>query len=208
MPEPNTPTVPAVYQLRVVLRDISPIIWRRLLVVADTSLAGLHDVLQIVFSWSGEHLHRFVIHGADYDAYAGGDLAQVRLVDLGLRETERFVYDYDPGVLWRHDIRVEQILAADPAGCYPRCTGGRRAGPPEECGGPWTFMELSQPYRVLEVVSRAAEIVGTLLDDMTQLGDRRAELAALYPWMTLERFDRRAVNQALAGLARTEGRAA
>jgi Plasmid pRiA4b ORF-3-like protein len=130
MPEPNTPTVPAVYQLRVVLRDISPIIWRRLLVVADTSLAGLHDVLQIVFSWSGEHLHRFVIHGADYDAYAGGDLAQVRLVDLGLRETERFVYDYDLGVPWRHDIRVEQILAADPAGCYPRCTGGRRAGPP------------------------------------------------------------------------------
>lgn len=47
MPEPNTPST--VYQLRVVLREISPIIWRRLLVRADTTLAGLHDMLQVAF---------------------------------------------------------------------------------------------------------------------------------------------------------------
>ncbi len=199
------PTAPVVYQLRVVLREISPIIWRRLLVGAGTSLAGLHEILQVAFGWSGEHLHRFVIHGADYDAH---DLRTVRLVDLGLRETEQFVYDYDLGVLWRHDIRVEQILAGEPGGCYPRCTGGRRAGPPEECGGPWAFMELSQPYRILEVVSRAAQIMGTLLDDMTQLGEHRDELTALYPWLSMERFDRRAVNRALAGLGQSERRAA
>jgi DNA invertase Pin-like site-specific DNA recombinase len=121
MPEPDTPTTSAVYQLRVVLREISPIIWRRLLVGADTTLAGLHEILQVAFGWSGEHLHRFVIHGADYDAH---DLRAVRLVELRLRETERFVYDYDFTGFWRHDIRVEQILAGEPAGCYPRCTGG------------------------------------------------------------------------------------
>ena len=88
MPEPDTPTAPAVYQLRVVLRGISPIIWRRLLIPADTTLAGLHDVLQVAFGWSGEHLHRFVVHGADYDAR---DFRKLRLADLGLRETERFV---------------------------------------------------------------------------------------------------------------------
>jgi len=205
MPEPDIPTTASVYQLRVVLREISPIIWRRLLVPADATLADLHHVLQVAFSWSGEHLHRFVIHGAEFDAY---DLAQVRLGDLGLRETERFVYDYDFTDFWRHDLRVEQVLAVEPGQRYPRCTGGRRAGPPEECGGPWAFMELSQPDRVFDVISRAAQIIGRLLDDMTQLGEHREEMAALYPWLTLERFDRRAVNQVLAGLGDTERSAA
>ena len=206
MPEPGSP--PAVYQLRVVLRWVSPLIWRRLLVPADTSLAGLHDILQVVFGWSDEHLHRFVVHGADYDAAHGDDLAAVALAGLGLRETERFVYDYDLGDLWRHDLRVEQILAAEPGRRYPRCTGGRRAGPPEDCGGPWAFTELSQPWRIVEVVSRTAQIMGVLVDDMSQLGEHREELAALVPWLGLERFDRRAVNRALAGLAHSERSAA
>jgi hypothetical protein len=50
--------------------------------------------------------------------------------------------------------------------------------------------------------------MGTLLDDMTQLGEHRDELAALDPWLSLDRFDRRAVNRALAGLGDTERRAA
>lgn len=208
MPEPGPPAGAAVYQLRVVLRWVSPLIWRRLLVPADTSLAGLHDVLQVVFGWSDEHLHRFVVHGADYDAEHGDDLAGVTLAGLGLRETERFVYDYDLGDLWRHDLRVEQILAAEPGRHYPRCTGGSRAGPIEDCGGPWTFMELSQPWRIVEVVSRAAQIMGMLVDDMSKLDEHREELAALVPWLGLERFDRRAANRALAELAHSERSAA
>ena len=206
MPEPGSPA--AVYQLRVVLRWVSPLIWRRLLVPAETSLAGLHDILQVVFGWSDEHLHRFVVHGADYDTELRGHLAAVALAGLGLGETERFVYDYDLGDLWRHDLRVERILAAEPGHRYPRCTGGRRAGPPEDCGGPWAFMELSQPWRIAEVVSRAAQIMGMLVDNMSQLGEHREELAALVPWLGLERFDRRAVNRALAGLAHSERSAA
>jgi hypothetical protein len=88
MPEPDLPPSSTVYQLRVVLRGISPLIWRRLLVHGDASLADLHATLQVAFGWTDEHLHRFVVHGSDYDAYAGDDLRQVRLADLGLRVTE------------------------------------------------------------------------------------------------------------------------
>ncbi|ETW96908.1 MAG: hypothetical protein ETSY2_45570 [Candidatus Entotheonella gemina] len=35
---------PDIYQLRIVLRDISPLIWRRILVRDDTALAQLHDI--------------------------------------------------------------------------------------------------------------------------------------------------------------------
>jgi Plasmid pRiA4b ORF-3-like protein len=52
---------PDIYQLRIVLRGISPLIWRRLLVRSDTTLAQLHLVLQILFDWSNEHLHHFRI---------------------------------------------------------------------------------------------------------------------------------------------------
>ena len=52
---------------------ISPLIWRRLLVPGETTLAGLHAVVQTVFGWGGEHLHRFVIHGTEYGiSYVGG----------------------------------------------------------------------------------------------------------------------------------------
>jgi Plasmid pRiA4b ORF-3-like protein len=53
------PLSPDIYQLRIVLRDISPLIWRRLLVRSDTTLAQLHLMLQILFDWGNEHLHHF-----------------------------------------------------------------------------------------------------------------------------------------------------
>jgi hypothetical protein len=34
--------LPSIYQLRIVLRGISPLIWRRLFVYSDTTLAQLH----------------------------------------------------------------------------------------------------------------------------------------------------------------------
>src|SRR6266481_5518306 len=65
MPEPSV-SPNAIYQLRVVLRGVSPLIWRRLLVVSETSLGELHEILRSAFGWSGEHLHRFLIHGVAY----------------------------------------------------------------------------------------------------------------------------------------------
>jgi pRiA4b ORF-3-like protein len=90
-----------VYRLRVVIAGISPLIWRRLEVAAGTTVAGLHAIVQTAFGWSGEHLHRFVIGGTEYGiSYAGGpgfrdDARQVSLADLGLREGERFAYEYN-----------------------------------------------------------------------------------------------------------------
>jgi Plasmid pRiA4b ORF-3-like protein len=56
----------SIYQLRIVLRGISPLIWRRVLVPSKTTLAHLHAILQILFAWSDEHLHSFHIHGKEY----------------------------------------------------------------------------------------------------------------------------------------------
>jgi hypothetical protein len=57
---------PRVYQFRVIVQGISPLIWRRLLVRSDMSLATLHAALQVVFAWSDTYLHAFHIHGKAY----------------------------------------------------------------------------------------------------------------------------------------------
>ena len=58
----TTSTTPlSVYQPRFVLRGISPLVWRRVLVRREMTLAHLHALLRIVFAWSDEHLHSFHI---------------------------------------------------------------------------------------------------------------------------------------------------
>jgi hypothetical protein len=201
-----------VYRLRVVIAGISPLIWRRLEVAVGTTVAGLHAIVQTVFGWSGQHLHRFVIGGTEYGiCYLGGpgfrdDARQVRLAGLRLCEGERFTYEYNFSAAWRVDPRVEQIACAQPGRAYPRCTGGRRAGPPEDWDGPWVFLERTQPHLVSGATVRATEIIGRLLDagehrDLADAGVDREELAALMPLLGLERFDRRACSQVLRGLA-------
>src|SRR5438874_11105953 len=90
-----------VYQLKVSLRDISPMIWRRLLVTSDTTIAQLHTILQTVMGCEDLHLHRFCIYGKEYGIYREGGMSfddnpfQIKLSDFRLRPGERFEYEYD-----------------------------------------------------------------------------------------------------------------
>src|SRR5690242_17440102 len=82
---------PEVYQIHVWIRHISPMIWRWLLMRADSTLANLHDAIQIAFGWSDFHLHRFRIHGRDYGVNRVHGLSSscearsVRLADFPFR---------------------------------------------------------------------------------------------------------------------------
>jgi len=189
--------LPEVYQLRIRLCAISPLIWRRLLVRSDSSIAELHHLIQSTFGWTDSHLHRFVIHGKAYGiAYMGGmsfsdDPAQVRLADFGFRPNERFAYEYDFHDLWRHEIRLEQILPFDPTHTYPDCTGGARAAPPEDCGGPHAFLALRQHFSIFHITERLL----TLVEQREERDDQRAELETLLYWLGVDRFDRRAINR-------------
>src|ERR1700724_2279509 len=133
MPDPSVSSI-AIYQLRVVLRGVSPLIWRRLLVVSETSLGELHEMLQRAFGWSGEHLHRFLIHGVAYGIpHVGGivfreDARRVPLSRFHLHCGERFRYEYDFTADWKLDIRLERALPFDPNRALPSCVGGKPSG--------------------------------------------------------------------------------
>ena len=62
-----------VYRFKVVLREGSPMVWRRLLLRSDQSIADLHFAIQFAMGWSDQHLNCFRIHGKDYGvAHIGG----------------------------------------------------------------------------------------------------------------------------------------
>jgi hypothetical protein len=135
-----------VYQIKVGLRGAKPPIWRRLEVPADISLARLHTVIQIAFGWDDSHLHVFETPYGRFGA-ADADLghraeAPVTLEQVAPAVNSMLRYTYDFGDDWEHEIRVEKELPRDGTEAYPRCTGGRRAGPPEDCGGIWGYAEL------------------------------------------------------------------
>lgn len=123
-------------------------IYRRLLVRSDMSLADLHYAIQTVMGWEGFHLHRFLIHGKTYgneDAnyiVRYGAPGKPTLGDFAFEQGERFLYEYDFISWWQHEIRMEEILPFEAKKTYPVCIGGKRACPPEDCGGPWEYHEL------------------------------------------------------------------
>jgi hypothetical protein len=92
-PTVPSPVGPRIYKLRVVLRGVSPLIWRHLLVPSGISLAALHQTLQVAFGWSDTHLHEVRIQARDFGSL-GHDPGAVRLSDFRLRPRETFTYVY------------------------------------------------------------------------------------------------------------------
>ena len=191
-----------VYQLRVWLREISPLIWRRLLVRSDSTVADLHYTLQIAMGWTDTHLHQFIIRGKRYGVYQPGgisfsdDPTQVRLGDLRFRLKERFFYEYNFFDLWRHEIRFEQRSPLDSRRHYPVCVGGSRAAPPEGCGGPWGFMAFED--RCSQV---ATELLLDLLEtacDLEVWKEKYLENQTMLScWVNANCLDRRKINHRL-----------
>jgi Plasmid pRiA4b ORF-3-like protein len=81
------------------------------LVPEATTLLRLHEVLQAAFGWWDSHLHELEIDGVRYGT--------------------------DDGESWGHRLVVKKIVTAAPGTTYPACIAGRRACPPEDCGGVW-----------------------------------------------------------------------
>ena len=188
-----------VYQLRVWLLKISPAIWRRLLVRSDSTIADLHYIIQIAMDWTDYHLHQFTIRGKRYGIprIPGPSFVdnphQVQLGDFCFRTHERFLYEYDFRDSWQHEIRVEKQLPLEKKKTYPLCVSGARLAPPEECGGPWRFMELRQHYSI----GYMAEVLLGILDT-EYVGkyreQHREEIRKFQYWLSCEQFSRHEVN--------------
>jgi len=160
-----------VYQLKVVLLETDPPVWRRFLVPSGVTLHRLHLILQDVMGWTNSHLYRFEIGARQYaepdpenEFYElpFRDSKRAKLERLVPKKGSTFLYEYDFGDSWVHELLLEDILKRDPGKRYPACLAGERACPPEDCGGIYGYVEL------LEIISDPKH--EEYLDTMTWLG--------------------------------------
>ena len=109
----------SIYQLKITLKDFRPPIWRRVQVKSNITLGKLHQIIQASMGWTNSHLHGFSIGGVEY----GQPLPELDLeikneqkVKLSKVVTgeKKFLYTYDMGDSWEHEILVEKVLPYDP----------------------------------------------------------------------------------------------
>lgn len=144
---------PQPVSLRIELLDVAPLVWRRVLVSNQSTLASLHSWLQWVMGWTDSHAHEFQVGasvvapdwwideiGLDEDTGNYRDERRVSVAavvsELGIRG--EFEYRYDMGDGWQHRIVIE---SPPPPGAtqdlpLPICLAGENACPPDDVGGP------------------------------------------------------------------------
>jgi hypothetical protein len=184
---------PAEIVLKITLRGIRPPVWRRVRVASDMTLRALHQVIQEAMGWYDAHLHEFEVGNRRYgepsdDEWPGMErtLSEngVKLGTLVDQGVKRFRYLYDFGDGWEHEVAIEKVQPLDPSQQYPSLIAGKRACPPEDCGG------VPGYYGLLQVLADPTD----------------EEHAELSEWVgddfDPEGFYPEVVNVGLAGLAR------
>ena len=147
------------YTLRFTLRGIKPSIWRKVEVPSNISLRHLSELIIETMGWRGYHLNHFRI-GLDtfYEPYyqRDGDFEdfgwsrhfnqEEHTISEVLREKgKQIIFEYDFGDSWEHDIRLSSIGEYAPGEDREiRFVGGKRACPPEDCGGVWGYEDLCE----------------------------------------------------------------
>ncbi|MCF7708665.1 MAG: plasmid pRiA4b ORF-3 family protein [Verrucomicrobia bacterium] len=144
-----------IYQFKITLTAITPLIWRRIQVPAMYSFWELHVAIQDAMGWLDCHLHtfripeehenRFIEIGSPSDVFDDETIIPEHKTPLAQYVTDPgqvIKYEYDFGDGWLHEVLLEEALPKTKGARFPKCIDGERACPPEDCGGPPGYYEL------------------------------------------------------------------
>ena len=137
-----------VFQFKITLLEIEPLIWRRIQISDQCTFWDLHVAIQDVMGWKDYHLHEFTLPvSPSRNKYVGipGEKGEdvhpiipgweMKVSDHYKSTTnQRVFYWYDFGDSWRHLIEFEGEYEKN-EDKYPICLSGQRACPPEDVGG-------------------------------------------------------------------------
>ncbi len=138
-------------QLKITLADLVPPVWRRVHVSNQMTLGDLHVVIQLAMGWSNSHMHQFKVgktyYGSAYpDDFDGTtetkDENKITVGEVLAKPKAKITYEYDFGDSWEHEIVLEKVLPPEQGVKYPLCLDGKRACPPEDCGGAWGYANM------------------------------------------------------------------
>ena len=149
----SIPVFERLYQFKVTLLEFEPLIWRRVQ-VKNCTLDKLHERIQTAMGWTNSHLHQFEINGDRYgdpqlldDGFEDFECVNSRVTSISEIVPKdgkrfRFLYEYDFGDGWEHEVLFEGCLRAKKGGRYPMCMEGENNCPPEDVGGVWGYAEF------------------------------------------------------------------
>jgi hypothetical protein len=131
-------------QLLVELDEVTPTVWRRILVPTGIRMARLHDMIQAAMGWTNSHLHAYTVGntriGMCFDEHPEGEIDEQTVTVLqALRGQKSFSYEYDFGDGWGHTVTIEAEYRTPHALKFAICLSGENACPPEDSGGPGGF---------------------------------------------------------------------
>ena len=153
------------YQLKLAIPFSDPLIWRRVRVPGQMTLADMHQVIQICMGWQDVDTHQFLVGKIfyqpgfgieDYQRKPEYDEAAFQLHQLEEGMQFLFSYLYDGGDGWELQIAVEEILEPGRFEPAPQYLDGANGCPPEEVG------DIHQYQALLAALDES----GTDLDDI------------------------------------------
>ncbi len=122
------------HRLTVSLARMVPPTRRQVEVWSDLTLAGLHEVIQVLFDWDGDHLYEFVVGRRRYADPSWLDACEdddVPLAEVAGRAGKVIGYTYDLGACWEHRIVVDAVEPAHAGARSARCVAGVGPHPAE-----------------------------------------------------------------------------
>jgi hypothetical protein len=143
-----------VYQFKITLNKLKPVVWRRIQVPENYSFWDLHVAVQDAMGWQDSHLHDFTVlnprlHKKERIGIPDDDFEseilpgwERNITDYFSMENNTAAYVYDYGDNWEHRVQLEKILTRTNKTKYPCCIDGERACPPEDCGGVNGYVEF------------------------------------------------------------------
>jgi hypothetical protein len=145
-----------VYQFKITLMNTRPPVWRRIQVPAYFTFWDLHVAIQDSMGWADYHLHEFkIIDPAsgwnksigipDEDEMYGVDIIhgwKQKMTIWFTPDNPKAKYLYDFGDGWVHEVLLEKVIERQEGVDYPICLAGKRACPPEDCGGTWGYEDI------------------------------------------------------------------
>ena len=139
-------SIDQVAELKVSLARARPPIWRRVQLPITATLGDLHEIIQVLFGWDGDHLHVFAVGKLQYadplvNLERTRDEDEVRVHDALTSSVRKITYTYDLGACWEHEITLVKTLERDPGRDYPVCVGFEGDSPVEY----WSEDEEDEP---------------------------------------------------------------
>lgn len=145
----------AVLHLKITLKGSKPAITRDVLVEDKDTFEDLHDIIQVVMPWDGDHAWSFekgrdisFIMSAEFKMDKTDKLASgVKLSSFFKLAKTKIDYTYDFGDNWEHEVLLVKILEPKAGNVYPVCIKGQNACPPEDCGGLWGYYDMLETIK-------------------------------------------------------------